>query len=196
MSNKCKNKAKSAGQIEIKTCTKCGKEHPKDECPAKNKMCDLCRDIGHFRRVCRFENGVAPIFEIGGLEFADGTRPECRIKSKVFFWAKSGKWKPIQCVLSTGSQVSVLTIRHLFDLGYSRDDIRKPGAKSKEIRDPIDAIGKIDLALEYNNNRVEVNFDIFEDRGNGKIPMLGLHDMTAMNIVVMKNGKRHIIFIQ
>ena len=94
--NKCasRNNAKSAGKIEIKTCVKCGKEHPKDECPAKDKRCDLCHGIGHFRRVCRYENGDdddVPIFHIGGLEVVneDGSipAPDLRAKPSILFWA-------------------------------------------------------------------------------------------------------------
>jgi RNase H-like domain found in reverse transcriptase/Integrase zinc binding domain/Integrase core domain/Reverse transcriptase (RNA-dependent DNA polymerase) len=37
------------------TCSNCGRSHAtKEECSARNKICNFCKKIGHFRSVCRF----------------------------------------------------------------------------------------------------------------------------------------------
>ena len=102
----------------------------------------------------------------------------------LLYWAKSGKWQPMQCVLSTASQVCTITFRHLFDLGYSRDDIRKPVNNLQTFLGPAEAIGKIDLVLEYENKRIEVNFDVF-DKGTTTLstPLLGVQEMCELNLM-------------
>lgn len=34
------------------SCNRCGYEHEKDRCPAREKTCNYCGIIGHFRKAC------------------------------------------------------------------------------------------------------------------------------------------------
>ena len=42
-------------------CDKCGYKHSKDNCPAKGRMCNHCKKVGHFYKMCRGRAGKGKV---------------------------------------------------------------------------------------------------------------------------------------
>ena len=42
---------------QIKDCSRCGKQHPENRCPAQNSKCNKCHRLGHYEKMCFSKQG-------------------------------------------------------------------------------------------------------------------------------------------
>ena len=61
-------------------CPTCGGNHFNRTCPALNRKCDLCGEVGHYRRVCRKVNEVQPMLSDSVIDFGGENSAQANVE--------------------------------------------------------------------------------------------------------------------
>ena len=180
------------------SCTHCGKNHPRGQCPAYGQLCRSCGKRNHYARMCRqkkrvyetetYENDyeLENDYEYELVEnFSDvnvwfnskvaGTKPSW---SKMFY--VNNAQSDITFKLDTGAETSVLSLS-TYDNFMVKPNLRVSKTRIYGLgKQEVHPIGKTTLSLTHNNQNHDVECEIVSE----KVPnLLCLSDCLKMKLI-------------
>ena len=142
------NSNRNSGQI----CGKCGGKHyPNQECPARNRRCDFCKQMGHYKKVCRQVNEISENDEneqeeeeeiVGVIDTVSQTHydrseflytingeGEKRVKAftNVRIRSLNGNWMTVRVLADTGAFTAAKNINKIAEFGIKRESLKADG---------------------------------------------------------------------
>ena len=169
-------------------CSRCGKSHPKNQCPAKDTICYKCHRRGHFGKFC-FSKTMATVLE----ETPSDDTTETSDSTPQFLDAVSHQsttttaWhiramingKEVIFKIDTGAEVTAISKEVYMAIGHPK--LQRPGkilcGPSKQ---PLDVLGHITVQLTYKQCSIRHNVYIVQSLNQN---LLGLPAILALNIL-------------
>ena len=144
-----KHGRKNATQIQSdsKSCTRCGKKHPKEKCPAKEATCRCCQRKGHYIAYCFTKIDEITTPEESSLDTAFLNTLEDKTDTS---WIVTIKLNGQNTVfkLDTGAEVSAITQETYRNLRISLSKSQKMLYGPSQT--PLQVMGQFQGKLEYN----------------------------------------------
>lgn len=156
-----------------RACSRCGTLHRRFECPAYGKTCLKCSRMNHYARMC--------VFAIA--EDENGQQVNKKFGSDKNDWMLSLKVNDcnISFKLDTGSDVNILPLKYLNELGINTNNLLKSDIKlSAYSGNNLNIIGKVFLKLCYKDKMFMTEFQIVNINA---VPILGYKICVEMEMV-------------
>lgn len=180
-------------------CDKCGMVH-QFVCPAKDKKCNFCEEIGHFSRRCPLKirkqmNQAQVLFsESEGSDEEDNHMLVGNIKVKTTRM-NGGKtrWnvnlyineREFQCQIDTGADTNMISASDFMKLGYNKKDITHTGSKITGLGGfEVPVLGKANIIVAYKGKQHLLKLHIMEGDTHG---ILGLEAIIQLNLLERKD---------
>ena len=165
-------------QSDLKSCSRCGKKHPKEKCPAKEAICRRCQRKGHYSAYCftKLEEITAP--EESNLDSAFLNTLEDKTDAS---WTVQIKLNGQNTVfkLDTGAEVSAVTQETYRNLGIQLSKPQKMLHGPSQT--PLQVTGQFQGKLEYKGKETLQSVYVVNHL---KRNLLGLPAITALNLAV------------
>jgi len=163
-------------------CTKCGKTHSINECPAYKKSCNICGYKNHFAIMCRNkiksenkqlntiveENKVSEYLCLDKIEVDD----TCNTWTDIVKINGTN----VEIKLDTGAQLNVMPVEL-----YKKINVNKLDKSEVIIKTfagfTVKSQGKISVELENKQCKGNIRFEVVEYKG---MPILGLKDYKSL----------------
>lgn len=153
-----------------KLCKFCGFNHEfkAELCPARKKVCNGCRKVGHFIKMC--PDKVNRVKEVAIEEHKEkesfGVLKISSEKNDEDFhcdlWLKIGYWKKHECLMDTGANVNVIGVNYLKKNDkYGSVKIFRSNKKITTFGGhAITVVGQAQIQLKYRGNKHSVMFQV------------------------------------
>lgn len=180
------NKSSNKPEKIIKDCTKCGKNHPINKCPAYGKKCNKCKKINHFSNVCKSKNvniiendietksnnlAIDSIYTVNTIVNDEDWYIDLKINKN-----------NIKFKIDSGSKVNTIS-KHILEK-INPNLINKINASNEKLltytNEVIMTIGKINLETNYKNNTYTLDYFITEKAFQ---PILSLKSSIKLNLI-------------
>jgi len=159
-------------------CTKCGKTHSINECPAYKKNCNICGYKNHFATMCR--NKIKSESKQLNTVVEENKVSEYLCLDKIEVDDTCNTWTDIvkingtnvEIKLDTGAQLNVMPVEL-----YEKINVNKLCKSEVIIKTfggfTMKSLGKISVELENKQCKENIRFEVVEYKG---MPILGLKD--------------------
>ncbi|XP_024876805.1 uncharacterized protein K02A2.6-like, partial [Temnothorax curvispinosus] len=180
----------------ITDCTKCGRSHAINKCPAFGKKCNACQIKNHFASKClknkdkvsKAENKVHKV-EVGNAEdyMFVGSIDVDTVDSKDMVlmneWSTSIKIrdKEINFKMDTGSRVNTLPLKTYNELGFPKNVLKRTDVVlSAYTGDLLKVVGNCVIPCVVGRKNYNLQFFVID---TDKKPLLGLLTLIKLNLV-------------
>ena len=184
------NKSKSNSN-KIISCTRCGRDHEINKCPAYGKSCNLCKNKNHFASVCKNKNRRVNEIEseinlinnqdesdylfVGSIE--NNQKKECAWLTELKINNLNVSFK-----IDTGAMCNVLPLSQFKRLGLSNKILEKTTTKLKSYTgDCLEVIGLCRLTCFKGNKKYFLHFYVVKSNTQA---ILGLPSCEELNLVM------------
>ena len=195
-------------------CKNCGGKHyPNQECPAKNRRCDFCKELGHYRKVCRRVTEIQetePEHDLDNLnEGTDmiGSMAQTYDTSEYLYMLKvaeprkrkrtpitgvqirmtDGTWKEFKALADTGAGTSAINIGRIHEFGIKRETLRAEGLPVRGFGGGLSQVyGTAALRVRFENRKsgkVMEKEVLFKICDDGREPILSIDDVCDLEMV-------------
>jgi len=205
MANDKSDQREKGERPRINNCTRCGRSHDINKCPAYNKRCLNCNKLGHFQKMCRLRHGssvnYAEQFSSNDRPYmygpAEPTNPSTSGDDQGHFIGhiasvgaiESTRWyihprvgsmkKEVKFKLDTGSDVSILPLRTY--RAITNKPLSQPTKQLTAYNNAaIKIAGEIKLPVYLGDRSGVINFAVVDQ---DSIPLFGLYECLNFNLV-------------
>lgn len=171
----------------IKDCTKCGRNHFINQCPAYGKMCNLCKMQNHFANMCRNKKRVNEIQNdsneqknliVGNINV--NNHKYCTINLIL----NKNKKSYITFKIDTGASVNLISLEDFDYCKLNRNKIqRSDEVLSTYTGESIPIVGKCYLEIMWGSKQLR-NVEFYVTRVK-KSSILGLNSCVKFEIVTL-----------
>nr|XP_015840015.1 PREDICTED: uncharacterized protein LOC107398947 [Tribolium castaneum] len=177
----------------IKGCSRCGRDHPMNNCPAYGKICNLCKKPNHFANFCKFNNSKRKVNEIEYCNDAASTSAdyfviesidsiENNISNPSLIDLEINN-KIIRCKIDSGASANVISKTTLINLDFDLRKIQKTNDKLVTFTGQnIPLLGKCYLKIKFNNKSYETCF--YVEKGSHE-PIIGIHTSVSIGLLTI-----------
>ncbi|XP_022825572.1 uncharacterized protein K02A2.6-like [Spodoptera litura] len=164
-------------------CWRCGKAHRADRCRYVNYNCDLCKQRGHLRVMCKFvknsetqQNYISGEEDCGDIFNIVGRRKD----NKPYFINVIIDNFETKCEIDTGSRISAIN-EEMYSRQFAHKTIKADNLILRSYAgSPIVSLGYIEVKVRLQN--VEVNSLPLYVIKNGARPLLGRDWLRALKV--------------
>ena len=188
-----KSKDKKVKQGQISNCSKCGRNHPINKCPAYGKFCNFCKNKNHFASVCRKKLACVNLPKQKAVNAIDksiendrnclfiGTLTQQNNSKDGWFTKLKLKDKFINFKVDTGAMANVLPLDLFKSLKMPMTEIRKTSVKLKSYTgNYLNVLGICRLKCNKNNVNYLIDFFIVS---SGEQAILGLQTCEKLELI-------------
>ncbi|XP_024890884.1 uncharacterized protein K02A2.6-like [Temnothorax curvispinosus] len=180
-------------------CTKCGRSHAINKCPAYGKICNTCQIKNHFASQCfknknkvnKAENKVHEVGEVGNPEdyMFIGSIDVDAVDSKGTNKIPTGEWttnvkirgKEVNFKMDTGSRVNTLPLKTYNRLGFPKSVLKRTNVVlSAYTGDLLRIVGDCTIPCVIGKKSYNLQFFVID---TDKKPLLGLLTLIKLNLV-------------
>ncbi|KAL0867464.1 hypothetical protein ABMA27_008251 [Loxostege sticticalis] len=164
----------SRGKI---NCTRCGRVHGQQNCPAFGKQCLRCLKMNHFARACGNKSHSVYCVQESEEQVINS------INKNVDYWSVKLKInnKLVCFKLDSGADVNVLPLRYLSQIGVSKSQLLKSDTRlSSYSGETIEVIGKINLRVYYKKKLYALEFKVADVQS---CPILSKHSCLELDLL-------------
>ncbi|KAI5726050.1 hypothetical protein M8J77_023254 [Diaphorina citri] len=182
-----------------RNCTRCGRVHPRNQCPAYNKICSICHGRNHFASSCfkkrnlKRNNRVRALSCSSSSDESSSNEPGNLFiihtlgnNSKSTSWYQNFEFKrgDINFKLDTGADISVLPLKYLNQINPKlKNKLTKTSIIVKAFGGGnIKILGYTTVKLSNKDKVVDVKFYI-TPTDHGMVPILGAKDCEALGLI-------------
>lgn len=169
-------------------CSRCSREHGKNQCPAYGKRCVVCKKLNHFAVACQKQKKLHECHtEVQDEDFFVDTL-ECS-KVKVESLRKNDVWMEsvflcnqdfVDFKLDTGAQCNVLPLKRLKSLNVK---YKLEPANFKVVtyaNKELDTLGSVTLDAIVRGRKGKIKFVVVDTTN---VPILGLNTCVTLNLL-------------
>ena len=182
-------------QGKITSCTKCGKSHDINKCPAYGKFCSTCKKKNHFSVVCKNKKFVQEVEQgetVDTIVDQNASDPYMFLGSieinainddNVSVWNTDiiVNNKKLKLKVDTGAMCNVLSVEHLKMLNLLNIPIKSSGVRLRAYTgDSLKVIGVCNIQCKKNNENYNLEFFIVESNTQA---ILGLSSCIKLKVI-------------
>jgi len=170
-------------------CSCCGRQHGKDDCPAKGRRCAKCGGWNHFAIKCGTKN--KKVHSVDCKEdttpsdfYIDSVDSKGNSRDEVFVDILTGpRCTPVRFKIDSGAKVNVLP-KHIFNqLNIQIPLEAADSILSQYTGSQLHVLGMCTLPCTYQNIRQHLKFYVVNTPGHATPPLLGLRSSLDLKLI-------------
>ncbi|XP_063917307.1 uncharacterized protein K02A2.6-like [Zophobas morio] len=197
--NRGPSTSSGSGRNFITNCTRCGRSHPINKCPAYKKTCGKCKKTNHFASMCRADRNINALINSNSTLDEDvlyiGTiNNVVRVNDVTTHnaWTSNLKINNIDITfkLDTGAMANILPVQNYLDLNIPLSLIKPSKITLKSYTgDKLPLLGHCQLNCQHQNNTYNLRFYVINDSSE---PLLGLNTCIELELITKNEAKSEI----